>query len=73
METKLKNTVKLSESKISIYQIKGFKDRKDYFESLADENGIDISVVYAVAEMLGEIEDFDGLPITLEDYAFMFQ
>lgn len=73
METKLKNTVKLSESKMSIYQIKGFMDRQDYFESLADENGIDISVVYAVADMLGEIEDFDGLPITLEDYAFMFQ
>lgn len=72
METKLKNTVKLSESKMSIYQIKGFKDRQDYFESLADENGVDISVVYAVSDMLGEIEDFDGLPITLEDYAFMF-
>lgn len=73
METKFKNTVKLSESKMSIYQIKGFMDRQDYFESLADENGIDISVVYAVADMLGEIEDFDGLPITLEDYTFMFQ
>lgn len=73
METKFKNTVKLSESKMSIYQIKGFMDRQDYFESLADENGIDISVVYAVVDMLGEIEDFDGLPVTLEDYAFMFQ
>lgn len=72
METKFKNTVMLSESNMSIYQIKGFKDRQDYLESLADENGIDISVVYAVAEMLGEIQDFDGLPITLEDYAFMF-
>jgi len=72
METKFKNTVMLSESNMSIYQIKGFKDRQDYLESLADENDIDISVVYAVAEMLGEIEDFDGLPITLEDYAFMF-
>lgn len=71
METKFKNIVKLSESKMSIYQIKGFKNRHDYFESLADENGIDLSVVYAVAEILGEIEDFDGLPITLEDYAFL--
>lgn len=72
METKFKNTVMLSESNMSIYEIKGFKDRQDYFEYLADENGIDISVVHAVADMLGEIEDFDGLPITLEDYAFMF-
>lgn len=72
MKTYLKNTVKLSESKMSVYQIKGFKNRQDYFESLAEENDIDISIVYAVADMLGEIEDFDGLPITLEDYAFMF-
>ena len=72
METKIKNTVMLSESNMSIYEMKGFKDRQDYLESLADENDIDISVVYAVADMLGEIEDFDGLPITLEDYAFMF-
>jgi hypothetical protein len=72
METIFKNTVMFSESNMSIYEIKGFKDRQDYLESLADENDIDISVVYAVADMLGEIEDFDGLPITLEDYAFMF-
>jgi len=72
METKIKNTVMLSESNMSIYEMKGFKDRQDYLESLADKNDIDISVVYAVADMLGEIEDFDGLPITLEDYAFMF-
>lgn len=71
METKNKNTVKFSESEMSIYQIKGFKDRQDYLESLADENAVDISIVNAVANMLGEIEDFDALPITLEDYAFM--
>jgi hypothetical protein len=45
----------------------GFKDRKDYLESLCQE--YDRTIVYMLAGMLGASEDFDGLVTALEDYA----
>jgi hypothetical protein len=51
----------------TIYQRKGYKDRHDYLTSLADEYGIDTGVVLAMADMMGESEDFDGLLNILED------
>lgn len=53
----------------NIYQENGYKDRKDYLNSLAEEFDIDKSIVYSLAHMLGESEDFDGLVTSLEDYA----
>lgn len=53
----------------NIYIERGYTDRNDYLESLADECGIDIFVVLAVADMLGPNEDFDGLINSLEDYS----
>ena len=52
------------------YVLNGYKDRKDYLEMLADENGIDYDTVSMLAEMLGENEDFDGLVTSIEDMDF---
>ena len=51
----------------NIYTDNGYKNRDDYLESLADEHEVDISVVHALADVLGENEDFDGLVTELED------
>ena len=50
-----------------IYSEKGYATRKDYLESLADDYGVDKYAVFAVADMLGPSEDFDGLIIMIED------
>ena len=52
---------------INSYTDNGFKNRKEYLESLCEE--YDSSTVYALADMLGPNEDFDGLVTSLEDYA----
>ena len=54
---------------MSIYQENGFSSRRKYLENLADDMGIDPSIVYALADLLGPTEDFDGLVTSLEDYA----
>lgn len=51
------------------YQEQGYKNRRDYLDSLAEDFGIDKSTVYMMASMLGESEDFDGLIVALEDAA----
>lgn len=51
---------------LSPYQERGFKNREDYLESLAEEHG-DAEMVFACAEVLGPSEDFDGLVSMLED------
>ena len=53
----------------NIYHERGYKDRKDYLNSLAEEFDIDRSIVYAAADILGPEEDWDGLVSNLEDYA----
>jgi len=52
---------------MSIYTEQGYENRKDYLDSLAEDYGIDRSMVYAAASMLGPNEDFDGLVTTLQD------
>ena len=54
---------------MNTYQREGYENRRDYLLSLADDTGVDISLVMALADMLGEEEDFDGLVTSLEDYA----
>jgi hypothetical protein len=54
---------------MSIYTENGYESRRDYLESLADEMGIPVSTVFALADLLGPNEDFDGLVTSLEDYA----
>jgi hypothetical protein len=52
----------------TIYQEQGFKNRKDYLSSLADDFGAERSTIYTLAGLLGPNEDFDGLITSLEDY-----
>jgi len=52
---------------MNVYEKLGYKDRADYLEFLSDNLEIDIDDVYAVAELLGPTEDFDGLVSSLED------
>lgn len=56
---------------MNIYEENGYKNRKDYLQSVADNYGIDIDKVYALAYMLGAGEDFDGLISAIEDYLSM--
>ena len=51
----------------SIYQENGYANRDDYLNCLSEDYGVSIEVVYSLAEMLGEHEDFDGLVCALED------
>lgn len=52
---------------MNVYQQNGYADRDAYLNSMADDLGIEPSVVFALADMLGPSEDFDGLVTTLED------
>ena len=56
----------------SIYQQNGYENRKDYLECLAVDYCVPLSVVYEIAAILGENEDFDGLIFSLEDAEGMF-
>lgn len=52
----------------TIYSENGYKNRKEYLECLADDFGCSFDIVLALAGVLGENEDFDGLVSALEDY-----
>jgi hypothetical protein len=51
------------------YTANGYKNRRDYLESLASDLGLDRELVFSLASMLGSGEDFDGLVSSLEDYS----
>jgi cyclopropane fatty-acyl-phospholipid synthase-like methyltransferase len=55
----------------NVYQENGFNNRREYLEDLADNMGMDSSVVFMLADLLGPNEDFDGLVTSLEDYEMM--
>ena len=57
---------KLNSANQDVYQQNGFTSRQDYLNNLADEYG---DVVFDLADLLGETEDFDGLVTSLEDYS----
>ena len=50
------------------YQKHGYRDRNSYLLALSQDYGIDLETVRALAHLLGESEDFDGLINALEDY-----
>ena len=52
---------------MSIYTENGYTSRRDYLDQLADEYNADRATVYLMADLLGASEDFDGLPVMLED------
>jgi hypothetical protein len=53
---------------MSVYKENGYENRRDYLASLCDDFGVDESIVFALADLLGPTEDFDGLVTALEDY-----
>ena len=54
---------------MSIYTDHGYKSRREYLDSLAEDMGTDRETVYTLASILGPNEDFDGLVTALEDLA----
>ena len=54
-------------NKSDIYKQKGYKNRNEYLDSLAEEYTVSKMIVYSLADMLGPSEDFDGLINALED------
>jgi hypothetical protein len=53
---------------MSIYTEQGYDNRTQYLEYLAEEYGVDLDTVKALANILGSAEDFDGLVTSLEDF-----
>ena len=53
---------------MNVYQENGYKDRKEYLKSLAEDFDMDYKDVVMLATTLGESEDFDALITSLEDY-----
>lgn len=51
-----------------IYTENGYGSRADYLEALAADNGVPVEAVMAIADMMGEDEDFDGLVTFVEDH-----
>lgn len=52
---------------MSIYTENGYDSRKHYLECLSEDYGVDKETVFALANMLGSNEDWDGLVTLLED------
>lgn len=53
---------------MTIHTENGYKDRADYLRCMSEEYGVPMNTVLALAELLGENEDFDGLVTSLADY-----
>lgn len=50
-----------------VYKENGYSSRADYLSCLAEDYGVDLQTVEALADLLGPSEDFDGLVSSLED------
>ena len=60
-------------SKENIYLEHGYADREEYLQCMADEYNVPLEVVYTLADLLGESEEFDGLISSLKDAEGMFE
>lgn len=54
---------------MSIYTENGYRNRNEYLQNLSAEHDVDLDTVYALADLLGPSEDFDGLVTSIEDIA----
>jgi hypothetical protein len=54
----------------NVYVANGFADRNDYLRDVAENYGFTFKTVRMLADMLGEIEDFDGLISHLNELEF---
>ena len=52
---------------MSIYTEMGYNGRRHYLECLAEDYGVNKMAVFAMANILGPTEDFDGLVSAIED------
>lgn len=57
---------------MSIYTDRGYQDRTAYLLDLADNNGVELATVLAIADLLGPNEDFDGLVTEAEDFVSLY-
>ncbi len=55
------------EAREDAYAVNGYKDRAEYLDELA-EGSSNPEAVWALADILGESEDFDGLVSIIEDF-----
>jgi hypothetical protein len=53
---------------MNVYTKMGYKDREEYLCVLADSYGLPVDTVFALADMLGKNEDFDGLISGLDEF-----
>ncbi len=58
---------------MTAYESEGFKNRREYLESLAESFGYDFSDVCNLANLLGPSEDFDGLVTSLDDARYLME
>jgi hypothetical protein len=54
---------------LPVYQDEGCESRFDWLKHLAEENGVPLRDVIAMADVLGAEEDFDGLVTSVQDVA----
>jgi len=52
---------------MNVYIVNGYKDRRDYLYSVAEDFAVSPETVFTMASVLGASEDFDGLIASLED------
>ena len=55
----------------NVYIENGYENRQDYLKCMATDYGVSYETVLQIAEFMGEMEDFDGLIVMLEDYSDM--
>jgi hypothetical protein len=55
----------MTSSKRTVYEEHGYPSREAYLRCVAEDYGVDLETVQAVADLLGEDEDFDGLLVSL--------
>ena len=57
---------------MSQYTDEGYESRQEYLKCLAEDYGVSLDVVIALAEIMGPNEDFDGLVNEVEDLEPIF-
>lgn len=54
---------------LELYLEYGVETRAEYLAMLSEDYDVDLDTVHALADVLGPMEDFDGLVTSLEDIA----
>ena len=59
----------MAKIRTSVYEDHGYEDREHYLESVAEDHGVSLDAVWALANLLGPGEDFDGMVTLVQDLA----